>query len=379
MAGPPGAVAVIIPAYNSARFLPQALTAVLAQTRPAAEIVVVDDGSADNSATVAAGFPGVQVVRQPNSERAVARNNGLRHTRSPYVAFLDADDWWQPAFLERLGALLDARPDAVAAYSGFQYAAADGTLQPITHHNAVHPPAALDTLLYQNRFQPNCLLIRRAALPPDPFQTDLIPCEDWDVWLTLAQRGPFVGVAEPLALYRQHADNSSADTDRMLRARLAVVARQFGPEDAPDSDDPRAAARHAGYAGAYFWSARALLADGQATAADRLLARVVAHQPGNLTDFHWLYELAAVADGPADALARVDRLLADRPQHARARAVTHLVLAHTAYAAADRAAARRHLLAALRADAAVARHPRWRKLAPRTLVPRALVPAALRP
>lgn len=109
-APPNAAVGVVIPVRNGARYIAEALASVLAQTRPAAEVIVVDDGSTDATPAVVAGFAdrGVRLVRQDAAGAAAARNHGVGLTRSPLLAFLDADDLWLPDKLARQGALLMA-------------------------------------------------------------------------------------------------------------------------------------------------------------------------------------------------------------------------------------------------------------------------------
>ena len=93
-------VSVIIPTYNHAHFLPDALSSVLTQTRPADEIIVVDDGSCDNPGAVIERFPGVRLIKQENRGRSAARNTGLWNANSSHVVFLDADDRLLPNALE---------------------------------------------------------------------------------------------------------------------------------------------------------------------------------------------------------------------------------------------------------------------------------------
>ncbi len=93
-------ISVIIPCYNQAHFLYEAIESVLAQTHHDFEIIVVDDGSTDSTAEVAAGHPDVRYVRQPNRGVATARNTGLRESEGEYLVFLDADDHLLPAALE---------------------------------------------------------------------------------------------------------------------------------------------------------------------------------------------------------------------------------------------------------------------------------------
>src|SRR4051812_16000050 len=93
-------VTVVIPCYNQARFLGEAIESVLRQTHRAREVVVVDDGSTDGTAAVAARYPDVQLIRQPNRGLAAARNRGLAESRGAYLVFLDADDRLLPRALE---------------------------------------------------------------------------------------------------------------------------------------------------------------------------------------------------------------------------------------------------------------------------------------
>jgi glycosyltransferase involved in cell wall biosynthesis len=104
-------ISVIIPVYNGATYLGEAIESVLAQTLAPAEIIVVDDGSTDGSAAVADRYaPSVRVIRQPNAGCGAARNTGVRHARGAYLAFLDADDLWTPDKLQQQAAARVADP-----------------------------------------------------------------------------------------------------------------------------------------------------------------------------------------------------------------------------------------------------------------------------
>ena len=116
MTAPAYEISVVIPVRDGAAYLREALESVLAQTDPPCEIVVVDDGSTDGSATLAEGMgPHVRVVRQPPSGAGPARNRGVAEATSPWIAFLDADDRWRPEKLRVQAAALAADPSAVAS------------------------------------------------------------------------------------------------------------------------------------------------------------------------------------------------------------------------------------------------------------------------
>ncbi len=106
-------VSVVIPAYNAATFLGEAIESVFAQDGPALEVIVVDDGSTDATGAVAASFAEVRVIAQANGGIAAARNTGLREASAPVVAFLDADDIWPAGRLAALHAALTGEVDAV--------------------------------------------------------------------------------------------------------------------------------------------------------------------------------------------------------------------------------------------------------------------------
>src|SRR5262249_59293001 len=106
-------ISVVIPCYNGARFLRETLASVLAQTLPPLEVLVIDDGSTDDSGAVAESFgPPVRVIRQPNQGESVARNRGIEEAKGEWVGFLDADDLWNPDKLERQWQVGD--PDVLA-------------------------------------------------------------------------------------------------------------------------------------------------------------------------------------------------------------------------------------------------------------------------
>ncbi|MFN7999124.1 MAG: glycosyltransferase family A protein [Bryobacteraceae bacterium] len=121
-------ISVIVPAYNAARFLPEAIASIRAQNWEPLEILLVDDGSTDETATVAAALEGVRVFRKPNGGAASARNFGLKEARGEWISFLDADDLWPPDKLSCLGPRLEADPSLDVVTGRIQYVPMDGAL-----------------------------------------------------------------------------------------------------------------------------------------------------------------------------------------------------------------------------------------------------------
>src|ERR1700733_5080501 len=126
-------VAVIIATYNQARFLSEAISSILAQTRPADEIVVVDDGSTDDPGAVASQYPGVKIICQSNRGRSAARNVGLRNCSSTHVVFLDADDRLLPMALELGAEQATKYPKYGFVYGGHYDISEDGKVRKAQH------------------------------------------------------------------------------------------------------------------------------------------------------------------------------------------------------------------------------------------------------
>lgn len=146
-------VSVVIPAYNAARFIAEAIESVLGQTLQPSEILLVDDASTDETPQIAAGFLGVRVIRQAsNRGQAAALNRGIAESRGALLAFLDADDLWRPRKLELQCAAFDAEPSLEAVYGLVEERVLGGAA-----------PAARDGRVLPAHL-PSALLIRRAAL-----------------------------------------------------------------------------------------------------------------------------------------------------------------------------------------------------------------------
>lgn len=205
---------VIIPLYNKAPYVRKALASVFAQTYTDYELIIVDDGSTDDSAKIAeefidSSFPlgraGVGFFRQPNAGVSAARNNGVAQARGEYLAFLDADDWWEPNYLERMAQLITDYPDAGLYACNYVY------YKPGKTHVALDIPTG-----YINYPKIYCdygimpLTSISVVIPKNVFDvTGGFPSnirlgEDFLLWTNIAMHFPIAFLSEALAWYNNN-------------------------------------------------------------------------------------------------------------------------------------------------------------------------------
>jgi glycosyltransferase involved in cell wall biosynthesis len=218
-------VGVIIPCYNHGRYLAESIASVVAQTYRGWELIVVDDGSTDDSAAVAkrliARYPErrMQLLRQTNQGLSASRNNGIRVARGRYILPLDADDQIEPTMLAETLAVLERRPEV-----GFVYT----DVRMFGEENRIWSGGAysLDKLRFDCPMVPATLFRKDAWAATGGFRGDFRPpgYEDWDFWLSLAEAG-WQGdhIARPLVLYRRANSSMLAHArrhDLELRAQI---------------------------------------------------------------------------------------------------------------------------------------------------------------
>lgn len=202
-------VSVVIPAYNAEAFIGKALESVLAQTCPPLEVLVIDDGSTDGTAALAAASPGVRCLRQANAGVSAARNRGIDEARGQFVAFLDADDTWEP---EKLATQLDLLREDRFIYSA--RIETDKDLRPLRVVTEGYEGPLLEGLLFHGNVvgTPSSVVapvdaIRRVGA----FDSKLSMCADWDLWIRLAVHLKGIHSTAPLVRYRIHEGSMSAN------------------------------------------------------------------------------------------------------------------------------------------------------------------------
>jgi glycosyltransferase involved in cell wall biosynthesis len=222
-------ISIIIPAYNAATYLPQTLASCLAQTYPDYEIILVDDGSSDETGALARSYPEVTYIQQKNQGVAAARNTGIAHATGDYVQFLDADDVLLPEKLARCWARMQADPALDVVYTNYEYRNHD-----LSQALALpRPPIELDPgdplpqLLNStaSKWGVHCALVKAStARRVDGFGLGFESVEDWHFWVKIAALGgKFAYIPEVLVWYRQLSDSLSSNPLRLNRARLKAL------------------------------------------------------------------------------------------------------------------------------------------------------------
>jgi glycosyltransferase involved in cell wall biosynthesis len=216
-------ISVIIPSYNAGRWLAESLDSILGQTVPPGEVVVVDDGSTDDSREVLAAYRGrVEVVSGEHGGLAAARNLGLRLARGDWIAFQDADDVALPDRLERLKAHLQGTPDADAVFADGAHLGNGGRIvpRPLAARAAGRRLGAADLFDGFPAYYQSALIARDALLSAGPFDPAYRIHPDHDHAFRLFGRAHVTYLDHPVFRYRRHEENITADA---LGAREELV------------------------------------------------------------------------------------------------------------------------------------------------------------
>ena len=227
-------VSIIVPCYNSERFVEEALRSALAQTYPRIEVVVIDDGSTDGTPSILERYtsdPRVHIVSQANAGLAAARNAGLAVATGEYVTFLDSDDVYLPEKVEKQVRFLADHPDAGLAYchSGHFF---DGDPKRISYSYA--KPAHAGTPVLQrlrrgNIMNVNTVMVRKALVDAvGGFDPQFRSGEDWDLWIRLAQAGCLFGEQEEtLVATCMRADSLRSDLVLQKKNDIRIYEKNF--------------------------------------------------------------------------------------------------------------------------------------------------------
>jgi len=226
----PHTISIIMPCYNSAAHVAASIASALGQTYTDIELILVDDGSVDDTLEVAAGFEDsrLRIVSQKNRGVCAARNRGLAEAGGGYIAFLDSDDSWDPGCLEKLHRSLCRQPEAVLAYCGWQNIGLPGGRGVPFVPPDYEGPDKAETLFINCRWPIHAALTRRVAIQEaGGFDERFNTSEDYLLWLKIGVKHKIVRVPEVLAFYHFH-NNQQATGDRAHLARNHwLVQRNF--------------------------------------------------------------------------------------------------------------------------------------------------------
>jgi len=223
-------ISVIIPTYNSAAFVVSAVESVLRQELEPAEIIVVDDGSTDDTAEALGPYRrSIRYLTQPNSGPAVARNRGVGAAQSDWIAFLDADDVWMPHKLRRQVECMKANPRAGLIHSAFldwDNRTGETSRRTLLRHN--FSGRCYPLFFFQNGVLPSTALVRKEYVTRIGGFDETIRkagVEDYDFSFRIARHCELAYIEEPLVLYRRHEGNASARMLHMREGELNVLKK----------------------------------------------------------------------------------------------------------------------------------------------------------
>lgn len=217
-------VSVIIPCYNHAHFLQEAIASVTNQTYPHIEIIVVDDGSTDDTAQIAKAHPNIRYVRQDNLGLSRARNVGLSYSKGIYIVFLDADDCLFPDAIDIGIRALASRNDCALTFGPFVHFGISQHMQELSCDRNYNYKELLQRNFIGN---PGSVLYRRWVFTEiGEFDEANSPAADYDLYLRVARQFPILCHHQLVVQYRKHGANMSNDLRLMLASTATVLKNQ---------------------------------------------------------------------------------------------------------------------------------------------------------
>lgn len=310
-------ISVIVPTFNRANFLPEAVESALNQTEVDVEVIIIDDGSTDDTAAVierkrALWGNRVRYIWQENSERSVARNHGLKYATGEYVTFLDSDDVWRSEHAQTCVTALEADREAVAAYSEYGLIGADSRI--IRDHV---PRPQSEGISFQRNLclkrlilHPTEVVIRRSALRNgEVFDPEIPGAEDWLLWIKLARKARFMSTGKSTVWMRLHPKGTFGEPQKFTRSLMLAAEKVIAtglPEDLGISSKRILAINRIHCAYAYYLSAD------QSEAWRWLISAIKRYPAAALTELNTWQVLGRLCVGP-----RLSKRIRDRRQRPR--------------------------------------------------------------
>ncbi len=219
-------VSVIIPTYNRKNFLEEALESVFSQDYRPLEVIVVDDGSTDDTPKLATRYP-IKYIRGPRRGPAAARNRGISVSHGEFVAFLDSDDLWRPEKIRRQVEFFEKKPGAVAVQTEEIWLRDGKRVNPRKRHQKP------DGFFFQRALElclvsPSAVMLRRRVFAEIGLFDESFPvCEDYELWLRLSARYPVFLIREPLVIKRGGHEDQLSRTPGLDWFRLQAIAKIY--------------------------------------------------------------------------------------------------------------------------------------------------------
>lgn len=268
-------ISVVIPTYNRAAYLPATVESVMAQSVQVHEILIVDDGSTDETERIVHSFAGpIRYFQQRNRGPAAARNLGIREATGELIALVDSDDLWEPDKLARQLVLLDD-PEVGLVHTAARIIDGRGRETGAVWGKPAYQGHVFDRLLVANGINASSVLTRRSLLLEVGAYDERFPClENWELWVRLSRCCAFAYVDSPLIRYRVHGGNLIRDLQKQRRAYGLLLEKHL--EHAPA---PPLAVRRQAYARFHRAFADALVGQGHYSDARRDFLRSLFFEP----------------------------------------------------------------------------------------------------
>ena len=229
-------VSVVIPTHNYGRFISNSIKSALRQTHPPLEVIIVDDGSSDATEAIVREFGNrVNYLRQNNTGVCAARNRGVAESSGEFIAFLDADDYWEPSKIEKQLAKFEEDPEIGLVHCGMrEFDSATGETIAV-HLDGDEGWVAKDIALWERPVvigPGGSIMVRREVFDRvGRFDERLKNGEDWEFCFRVAQKYKIGFVREPLVNYRNHGSNATKNIREMERSTLMAWDKVFSTDD----------------------------------------------------------------------------------------------------------------------------------------------------
>lgn len=220
-------IAVIIPTFDRQHFLGRAIDSVLSQTRPAHEVIVIDDGSTDGTVPwLKKEYPTVKLIEKTNQGVSAARNAGIQQAQSEWIALLDSDDEWFPEKLERQVKELQKYPEILFCHTDEIWIRKGVRVNPMKKHQKFGG-MIFSKCLDICRISPSSALFSRTLLDDAGWFDETLPiCEDYDLWLRITAKFPVLFINDPLIIkYGGHRDQLSRSVDGIEQYRITALEK----------------------------------------------------------------------------------------------------------------------------------------------------------